>query len=49
MEEAQSLLVEINRARMNPHGCIFDIREQLNQFDGPKVLKTSRGERLKVV
>lgn len=48
MEEAKSLMYEINRVRMNPQGCILDIREQLSQFDGPKVLKTSKGERLKV-
>ena len=49
MEEAKSLLTEINRIRMNPQGCIFDIKQQITQFDGPKVMKTSKGERLKVI
>lgn len=48
MEQGKSLLLEINRIRMNPQGTIYDLREQINRFDGPHTVLTSNGERLKV-
>lgn len=43
MEQGKSLLLEINRIRMNPQGTIFDLREQISRFDGPHTVLTSQG------
>lgn len=33
---------------MNPQGCIEDIKAQLLRFDSAFIIKTAKGERLKL-
>lgn len=47
--EGRALLAEINKARVNPQGCIEDIKAQLGKFESANVMRTAKGERLRVM
>lgn len=43
MEQGKAILAEINKARINPQGCIEDIKAQLLRFDSAFIIKTAKG------
>jgi hypothetical protein len=49
MDEGKQLLAEINEARAHPQECIDDIKQQLARFESNTVMRTRKGDKLRVV
>ena len=49
MDEGKQLLAEINEARAHTQECIDDIKQQLARFESNTVMRTRKGDKLRVV
>lgn len=49
MNKGIELLEEINKVRTNPRDFVADVKLQLNLFEADKIMRTRKGETVKVI
>jgi hypothetical protein len=49
MNKGIELFEEINKVRTNPKDFVSDVKLQLNLFEADKIMRTKKGETVKVI